>query len=82
MDIEERYWICTPYLSNITKVYSRGYYNKIYLEFKIDLSKQELEDLDLVFTAANEALDFHGDFQRLKIVMDKVWDKIIEYNKK
>lgn len=44
----------------------------------IDLSKQELQQLDEVFTAANEALDFHGDYLEHQKTFIKLWNKIEE----
>lgn len=42
----------------------------------IDLTKEELKQLDEVFTAVNETLDFHGDYLEHKKTFMKLWDVI------
>lgn len=42
----------------------------------IELSKKELQELDEVFTAAFEVLDFHGDYLEHKKTFMKLWNNI------
>lgn len=48
----------------------------------INLSKKELQELEEIFTAANEALDFHGDYLEHQKTFMKLWESIEEENQK